>query len=340
MRAGASARSEHMSFEQVDNRPSKRKLRSTYASSPAPSRSSQRHASRSGRPEHQIDALAATVAVQTITAGLAAMRSTGATVYVPTYLSSLARAYADLGRFDDAWRSINEAFTAAEATKERMLEAEISGTAGEIALMQPKPDRRLSELCVRWTSDVPASALGRTWSRSCGRSARLASPPRERGRHGGRPRSTSHSTRSAPRRPTCPHGGWSPAGALHRQLALEHGEALDESGMAVLANNPRSDERGELGSRAALGVLVGKLEDRGALAGDGVLPDLTDLDRRAIRRAVRVGCDIGTVLTTADPPSTDSGADMATAVSKLVVTTPTHRAASRPPSDRAWRSPR
>ena len=68
----------------------------------------------------------ASVAVQTISAGLTAMRSTGATVFIPTYLSSLARAYADLGRFDDARRSIDEALAAVQATKERMFEAEIT----------------------------------------------------------------------------------------------------------------------------------------------------------------------------------------------------------------------
>jgi predicted ATPase len=87
----------------------------------------------------------AAVAVKTITAGVAAMRSTGATVYVPTYLAGLARAYADLGRFDEAWRSIGEAFTAVEATKERMVEAEIHRTAGEIALMLSEPEEGKAE---------------------------------------------------------------------------------------------------------------------------------------------------------------------------------------------------
>ena len=76
----------------------------------------------------------ASVAAQTLSAGLTATRSTGATLYFPTYLSSLARAYAELGKFNDAWRCIDEALTAVDATKERMLEAEINRVAGEIAL--------------------------------------------------------------------------------------------------------------------------------------------------------------------------------------------------------------
>jgi hypothetical protein len=47
-----------------------------------------------------------------ITSGLNAWRSTRATVWVPLYLSYLARAYADIGNFEDAWRCISEAITA------------------------------------------------------------------------------------------------------------------------------------------------------------------------------------------------------------------------------------
>jgi predicted ATPase len=79
-------------------------------------------------------------AVQMITSGLTAWRSTGATVWTPLWLSYLARAYAELGQFDDAWRCIGEAMTAAETTKETWCEAEVNRTAGEIALMSPGPD--------------------------------------------------------------------------------------------------------------------------------------------------------------------------------------------------------
>jgi len=79
-------------------------------------------------------------AIETITAGVAAYRSTGSTVWVPLYLASLARAYADLGKFDDAWRSIREATSAIETTMERWWEAEVHRTAGEIALRAPEPD--------------------------------------------------------------------------------------------------------------------------------------------------------------------------------------------------------
>ena len=48
-------------------------------------------------------------AVQTINAGIAACRSTGASVLTPFSLSYLAKAYAELGQFDDAWRCIADA---------------------------------------------------------------------------------------------------------------------------------------------------------------------------------------------------------------------------------------
>jgi tetratricopeptide (TPR) repeat protein len=51
-------------------------------------------------------------AVYMITSASAASRSTGTTNYRSSWLSFLARAYADLGQFDDAWSCISEAMTA------------------------------------------------------------------------------------------------------------------------------------------------------------------------------------------------------------------------------------
>src|SRR5262252_2048549 len=79
-------------------------------------------------------------AVQTITSGVTAWRSTGSTAMMPSYLSYLARAHAELGQFDDAMRCIGEAITTVETTKERWFEAEANRTAGEIALLLPEPD--------------------------------------------------------------------------------------------------------------------------------------------------------------------------------------------------------
>ena len=71
----------------------------------------------------------------TIEAGIAAMRSTGATGYAPWYLTILAKARADVGEADEARRRIEDAILVAETTGERWCEADIHRTAGEIALM-------------------------------------------------------------------------------------------------------------------------------------------------------------------------------------------------------------
>jgi predicted ATPase len=52
----------------------------------------------------------------------------------------LARAYAKLGQFDDAWRCIDEAITTADKTKELWSEAEVKRIAGKIALQSPERD--------------------------------------------------------------------------------------------------------------------------------------------------------------------------------------------------------
>ncbi len=87
----------------------------------------------------------ASEAVQMLTSGITAFRSTEATVFMPLWLSHSARAYAELRQFDDAWRCIGEALTAVETTKETLFEAEINRMAGEIALKSPEPDTAKAE---------------------------------------------------------------------------------------------------------------------------------------------------------------------------------------------------
>ena len=91
------------------------------------------------------------------------MRSTGATVFISTYLSSLAKAYADLGRFDDACRSIDEALAAVQATKERMFEAEIYRTAGEIAVMSPEADAARAEVYFERALGIARQQQAKSW---------------------------------------------------------------------------------------------------------------------------------------------------------------------------------
>ena len=84
-------------------------------------------------------------AVPRLTLGIAALRSTGATLYVPWLLSNLARAHGDLGELDNAWRCIDEAMTLIQASKERWFEAEANRIAGQIALKSPEPDAAKAE---------------------------------------------------------------------------------------------------------------------------------------------------------------------------------------------------
>jgi predicted ATPase len=81
-------------------------------------------------------------AVQLITSSLTADRR--GTLDYPFFLSSLARAHAELGQFDDAWRCIGDAVMLMEKTKERWYEAEVNRIAGEIALKSPEPSSALS----------------------------------------------------------------------------------------------------------------------------------------------------------------------------------------------------
>lgn len=76
----------------------------------------------------------AAAAVERIGAGLAAIRSTGATAYGPFSQCGLAQANLALGRLDEARRCIEEARMAAEASGERWGEPEIHRLAGEVAL--------------------------------------------------------------------------------------------------------------------------------------------------------------------------------------------------------------
>jgi predicted ATPase len=79
-------------------------------------------------------------AVHTINSGITAWRSTGSTLWLPLYLTYLARGSAMLGRFEDAWRRVGEANTAMDVTRERWCEAEVHRVAGEITLLSPERD--------------------------------------------------------------------------------------------------------------------------------------------------------------------------------------------------------
>jgi predicted ATPase len=105
----------------------------------------------------------ASKAAHTIASGVTALRQTGSTYWMPSLLSFLAKAYADLGQLDDAWHCINEALTTLETTKETWSEAEVNRTAGEIALVSPKPDATKAEVYFDRALTVARQQQAKSW---------------------------------------------------------------------------------------------------------------------------------------------------------------------------------
>jgi predicted ATPase len=97
------------------------------------------------------------------TSGLDTMRATATAMWLPHYLSCLARTYADVGQFDDAWRCIGEAMAAIKTTNERWCEAEINRIAGEISLMSPEPDTAKAETYFARALEVARQQQAKSW---------------------------------------------------------------------------------------------------------------------------------------------------------------------------------
>jgi class 3 adenylate cyclase/predicted ATPase len=102
-------------------------------------------------------------AVPMISTGIAAYRSTGATMWLSWYLSHLAIAHAGLGQQDDAWRCIDEAMTAVATTREKWCEPEVDRIAGEIALKSPRPDAAKAEMHFQRALKVARSQQAKSW---------------------------------------------------------------------------------------------------------------------------------------------------------------------------------
>ena len=102
-------------------------------------------------------------AVGISTAAIPVMRSVRATLKRPTTLSVLARAYGELGQFDQAWSHIGQAITMVETTKETWYEAEVHRIAGEIALMSPERDEAKAEACFERSLAVARAQQAKSW---------------------------------------------------------------------------------------------------------------------------------------------------------------------------------
>jgi predicted ATPase len=102
-------------------------------------------------------------AVKEIASGLSEYRSTGSTFKLATYLTHLARAYAQHGQFDDAWRCIGEAMAAGETTGEKWFEAEVNRTVGEIALISPDRDGGKAQAYFERALAVARAQQAKSW---------------------------------------------------------------------------------------------------------------------------------------------------------------------------------
>jgi predicted ATPase len=102
-------------------------------------------------------------AVQMITSGLAAFRSTGSTWCTPTFLTYLASVYAELGQFDNARRSIAEAITVIETTQETWRAVETHCAAGQIELLSPWPNAAKAEAYFERALAVARQQQAKSW---------------------------------------------------------------------------------------------------------------------------------------------------------------------------------
>jgi class 3 adenylate cyclase/predicted ATPase len=102
-------------------------------------------------------------AVQLMTTGLAGLRAVGVTLFLPAYLSNLARAYAELGKFDDARCAIDEAISVVETTKEGSYAAEVHRIAGEIVLMSPEPNALKAECYFERALEIAQAQQAKAW---------------------------------------------------------------------------------------------------------------------------------------------------------------------------------
>ena len=118
---------------------------------------------------------------QTITVGIGALRATGSTLWMPLWLSYLAKTQAALDQYFDAWRSIGEAMTIVETSREKLFEAEVNRVAGELALTAPAPDAVKAETYFQRALSTSRGQQAKSWELRAAMS--LARLWRDQGEH-------------------------------------------------------------------------------------------------------------------------------------------------------------
>jgi predicted ATPase len=102
-------------------------------------------------------------AIQILTSAITAWRATGSTWALPFRLSCLAKAHAELGQFEDAWRRLDEAMMMVEASKETWAHPEILRVSGEIALMSPEHHTAKAETYFERALAVSRRQQAKSW---------------------------------------------------------------------------------------------------------------------------------------------------------------------------------
>ena len=102
-------------------------------------------------------------ALDMLTSGISAWRSTGATLFAPTHLSCLAVAHARLGHYEEARHKIQEAMRALETSKETWFEAEVNRAAGEISLLSCEPEAANAENYFERALAVARQQQAKSW---------------------------------------------------------------------------------------------------------------------------------------------------------------------------------
>lgn len=94
--------------------------------------------------------------------GLESYRATGAELALPYYLSMLADACTQMGRFAEAWAALNEATTLVETNDERFQEAELYRLKGELLLAE-SDDRPGADACFRRAIETADRYQSKAW---------------------------------------------------------------------------------------------------------------------------------------------------------------------------------
>ena len=102
-------------------------------------------------------------AIAQIRRGLAAYGSTGAQLFLPYFLSLLARAYSKIGQPHEGLRVIGLALESTRTTGERVWEAELNRLEGELRLASDPDDVAHAMECFRRAIEIARQQAARSW---------------------------------------------------------------------------------------------------------------------------------------------------------------------------------